>query len=198
VIFKELLKIVVFDDVWTELKKEYYLKDEAYEVYYNVFDQLRESTPVLNHDKICLVVERVEDGLEPGTFTYDVFGIMPDDKEHYALELSSWKEWLSFEVVEKCIKVYGTAAVVAHSLYELTFFGYDIAAVEANTKKEIKTLRERQEEIENGIAEFVSLDNVCKNIGYVDNRTEVEKEIQHKQFERIIKENKRVYEMLLS
>lgn len=88
--------------------------------------------------------------------------------------------------------------VMAHSLYELTFFGYDVAAVEANTKKEIEILRECHEEIENGTAEFVYWDEVCKDIGYVDDRTEEEKESQHKQFERINSENKRVYEMLLS
>ena len=88
--------------------------------------------------------------------------------------------------------------VVAHSLYELTFFGYDTAAVEAITKKEIEILRERHEEIENGTAEFVSCDEVCKDIGYFDDLTEEGKESKHKQFERIITENKRVYEMLLS
>ena len=30
--FKELLKTVVFNDVWTELEKEYCMKDEAYKI----------------------------------------------------------------------------------------------------------------------------------------------------------------------
>jgi hypothetical protein len=196
--FKELLKTVVFDDVWTELEKEYCMKDEAFEAYFKVYNQLKELTPEPNHDGFRLVVARVEDGLEPGTFTYDVFGIKPGDNDHYALELLPWSELLSFEIVEKCVEAYSAAAVVAHCLYEVTFFGYDASDVEANIKKEIEILKERLEEIENCTAELVSWDEVCKDIGYVDDRTEEEKERQHKQFKRINAENKRVYEMLLS
>lgn len=95
---------------------------------------------------------------------------------------------LSFEVVERCVEAYNAAAVVAHFLYEFTFFGYDVTEVEANIKMEI----------ENGTAELVSWHEVCKDIEYVDDRTEEEKEQQLKQFERINAENKKIYEMLLS
>ncbi|WP_338091176.1 DUF6557 family protein [Pelotomaculum isophthalicicum] len=194
----ELLKTVVFDDVWTELEKEYSMIDEAFEAYFKVFNQLKSLMPEPNHYGMRLAVARIEDGLEPGTYTYDVFGIKPGDNEHYALELLPWSELLSFEVIEKCVEAYSAAVVVAHSLYELTFLGYDAADVEANIKNEINILKERSKEIENGTAEFVSWDEVCKDIGYVDERTEEEKELQNKQFERINAENKKVYEMLLS
>ena len=196
--FKELLKTVVFNDVWIEMNKEYSMKDGAFEAYLGVFNQLKELTPEPNHDGFRLAVAKVEDEFEPRTFIYDVFGIKPNDKEHYALELSPWKEWLSFEVVEKCIEASGVAVVVAHSIYELTFFGYDADDVEVKTKKEIEILKERHEEIEDGTTEFVSWDEVCKDIECIDNRTEGEKELQNKQFERIIAENIKVYEMLLS
>jgi hypothetical protein len=196
--FGELLKTVVFDDIYAEIKKEYFMKEKALGVYLKVFNQLKELTPEPDHGGIRLAVARVEDELEPGTFIYDVFGIKAGDNNHYALELLPWREWLSFEVVEKCIEVYDAAVVVAHSLYELTFFGYDADEVEIKTKKEMEILEERHEEIENGTANFVSWDKVCKDIGYIDDRTEEEKELQHKQFERINNENKKVYEMLLT
>ncbi|MCR4437241.1 MAG: hypothetical protein QHH06_15630 [Clostridiales bacterium] len=63
---------------------------------------------------------------------------------------------------------------------------------------EIEILKKRREEIENGTAELLSWNEVCKDIGYVDDRTEEEKELQQKQFERINAENKKIYEMLLS
>ena len=197
-IFKELLKTVAFDDVWTELKKEYSLKDEEFEAYFKAFKQLNELTPEPNNDGFRLVVARVEDGFEPGTFNYDVFGTKPGDSEHYALEFSSWSKLLSFEVVEKCVEVYSAVVVAAHSLYEFTFFGYDADEVQAKTNMEIEILNERCNEIENGTVELVSFDEVCKKIGYVYNRTEEEKELKHKQFERINAENKKIYEMLLS
>jgi hypothetical protein len=196
--FKELLDTVSFEKVWQELKKEYGLEDGAFEVYLRVFLQLKELMPGPNLDLMRLAVARVEDGLEPGTYIYDVFGIKPGDNEHYALELLSWSQWLSFEVVEKCIETYGASVVVAHSLYEVTFFGYDAADVEINVKEEIDILKERRKKLEDGNAKLIPWDEVCKNIGCVDERTEEEKELQHKQFERINADNKRVYEMLLS
>jgi hypothetical protein len=108
--FRELLEKVVFDDVWVTLQKDYSMKNEAFEAYFKVFNQLKKLTPEPNHDDFLLVVARVEDGFEPGTYTYEVFGVKPNNNDHYALELKAWSEWLSF---------------VAHSLYELTFFGYD-------------------------------------------------------------------------
>ncbi|MGD9569922.1 MAG: DUF6557 family protein [Sedimentibacter sp.] len=197
-IFKELLKTVTFDDVWTELNREYSLKNEAFEVYLGVFNQLKELTPEPNHDGFRLAVVKVEDEFEPGKFVYDVFGIKPEDKEHYALEMSPWKEWLSLIVVEKCVETYGSAIVVAHSLYELTFFGYDSVDVESKIEKEFEILKERQEEIENGTAKYVSWNELCRELGYVDDRTGEEKELEYKQFERIMAENKRTYKMLLS
>lgn len=197
-IFKELLRTVAFDDVWAELYKEYSLKDEAFEVYLKVFNQLKELTPVPNHDGFRLAVVKVEDGFEPGKFVYDVLGIKPGDKEHYALEMLPWKEWLSLIVVERCVEIYGSATVVAHSLYEITFFGYDAVDVEAKIEKEFEILKERQEEIENGTAKSVSWNELCKELGYVDSRTEEEKRLEHRQFECIMAENKRIYEMLLS
>lgn len=197
-ILKDLIQSVVFDDVWAELNKEYSMKDGAFEAYKRVFNQLKELTPGINHDNLRLIVARVEDKFEPGTFIFEVFEMKSGDKDHYALELSPWKEWLSFEVIGKCIELYGAATVVAHSLYGLTFLGYDVADVEANIEKEIEILRERQGEIDDGTAKLISQDEVRKNFGFIDNRTEEEKEFQHKQFERIIAENNIVYEALLS
>jgi hypothetical protein len=196
--FKELLETVAFVDVWAELNKEYPLKDGAFEVYLKVFSQLQALTPEPNHDGFRLAVVKVEDEFEPGQFIYNVFGIKPKDKEHYAFELSPWKEWLALIVVEKCVETYGAAAFVAHSLYELTFFGHDISDVEANIKKEAEILKERHEEIKNGAAKYVSWDEVCTELGYEDNRTEEEKEAEQKRFERIMVDNKKVYERLLT
>lgn len=194
---KELLKTVEFNDVWIELEKEYCLKNKAFEAYLKVFNQLKELTPESNYDCFRLAVARVEEGLEPGTFIYDVFGVKPDNNERYAVELLPWSELLSFEVVEKCVEVYGAEVVIAHSLYEITFFGYDAAEVEASIDKEIAILNERRMEIENGKAELVPWNEICKKIGYVDERTEEEKELTYRQFKRINAQNKRVYEMLL-
>lgn len=196
--FKELLETVSFDDVWAELDKEYSLKGEAFETYLRVFTQLKELTPEPNHEGFRLAVVKVEDEFDPGIFIYDVFGIKHNDKEHYAFEFSPWTEWLSLIVVDKCVETYGAEAFVAHSLYELTFLGYDVFDVETRIKKETEILKERHEEVENGTAKYISWDEVCKKLRYVDERTEDEKEAEKKQFERIMADNKKVYVRLLS
>ncbi|MGD9569664.1 MAG: DUF6557 family protein [Sedimentibacter sp.] len=57
-----------------------YIKDEAFEAYPGVFNQLKELTPEPNHDGFRLAIVKVEDEFEPGKFVYDVFGIKPEDK----------------------------------------------------------------------------------------------------------------------
>ncbi|PKM90486.1 MAG: hypothetical protein CVU87_02085 [Firmicutes bacterium HGW-Firmicutes-12] len=114
------------------------------------------------------------------------------------MELLPWSNWLSFEVVEKYVETYSASVVVAHSLYEITFFAYDATDVEAIINDEIDILKERRKELEDGKAKLIPWDEVCKDIGFADERTEEEKELQFKQFERINADNKRVYEMLLS
>lgn len=195
--FKEILETVAFEDVWKAMVNEYPWQDGAFDAYLKVFNQLNELIPEPNDEGFRLAVVRFEDESEPGTFIYDVFGIKLGDKERYGLNFSPWREWLSFEVVDKCVETYGAVAVVAHCLYELTFFGYEAADVEARIEKEIEILNERLEEIENGTAKYVSMDEVFKNLGFINNCTKEEKEMRRKESERIYAENQKIYEKLL-
>ncbi|NLN48708.1 MAG: hypothetical protein GX154_06425 [Clostridiales bacterium] len=49
-IFKELLEIITFNDVWKELVKEYSLDEKEFGTYLGVFNQLKELKPDPNHD----------------------------------------------------------------------------------------------------------------------------------------------------
>ena len=195
--FRELISGLNYDDIWAVLDKEYKNKDGAYEVYKRVFEELKSLDPKPCEPLITLVVAKVEDCFEAGTFIFDVFGIQDRDEEHYALEMTSWIEWLSFEVLDKSIEAYGAANVVAHALYEMTFFGYSSDVVDERVTEEKQILHERHEEIENGTAELISFDEFMAELGYVDERTEEEKEQQQKKYLRITAENKKVYKMLL-
>ena len=88
-------------------------------------------------------------------------------------------------------------SVVAHALYEMTFFGYSANAVDDRVTKEKQILNERHKEIENGTSQLIPFDEAMAELGYVDRRSEEEKEQQRKEYIRITAENQKIYEMLL-
>jgi len=102
----------------------------AYEVYKSVLEELKMLEPKPCDPPITFVVAKVEDCFNAGEFIFDVFGIIKGDENRYALEMTSWNEWLNFDVLGKSVEVYGAADVVANALYEMTFFGYSSKTVD--------------------------------------------------------------------
>ena len=196
-IFKKLINSVYYDEVWVVLVKEYKLKDDAYEVYKSVFEELKILRPKPCKPPITLVLAKIEDYFEAGKFIFEVFGIIKSDKNHYALEMTSWNEWLSFNVLDKSIKVYGAADIVAHALYEMTFFGYSSKTVDEKVEEEKYILNKSKEEIQNDTAHYLHFEEAKTKTNYIDKRTPEEKEKEHKECERITAENEKIYKMLL-
>ena len=196
-IFKKLINSVYYDEVWAVLVKEYKLKDDAYEVYKSVFEELKIFKPKPCKPPITLVLAKIEDYSEAGKFIFEVFGIIKGDKNHYALEMTSWNEWLSFNVLDKSIKVYGAADVVAHALYEMTFFGYSSKTVDEKVEEEKYILNKSKEEIQNDTAHYLHFEEAKTKTNYIDKRTLEEKEKEHKECEQITAKNEKIYKMLL-
>jgi len=196
-IFKELINIVDYDDVWEILVKEYNHKHGIYNAYKSVFEELKTLQSKPCKPPITLVVAKVEDCLEADKFIFDVFGVINGDKNHYALEMSSWCEWLSFNVLNRSIEVYGIVEVAAHSLYEMTFFGYSSKAVDETVEKEKNILNKRVREIDDGTAQLISYEDAMAKIGLIDKRTPVEKEKDYREYTRIAARNEKIYKMLL-
>ena len=196
-IFKELINTVNYNHMWAVLDKEYNHKDGAYEAYKRVIEELKTLKPRSCKPPITLIVAKIEDCIEPGTSIFDVFGIIKGDKNHYALEMTSWDEWLNFNVLDKCIEVYGNADVAAHSLYEMTFFGYSSKTVDERVKEEKRILDKGVREIENGASQLISFEEAMKKINFVDKRTPGEKEKEYREYNRITDMNEKIYKMLL-
>ncbi|MHB1276714.1 MAG: DUF6557 family protein [Candidatus Humimicrobiaceae bacterium] len=196
-IFKELINSVCYDDVWIVLDKGYKYKKSAYEVYKSVLEELKMLEPKPCDPPITLVVARIEDCLNASEFIFNVFGIIKGDENRYALEMTSWNEWLNFDVLNKSVEVYGAADVVAHALYEMTFFGHCSKAVDKRVEEEKHILDERYKEIQNGTAQFIPFEETMVKTNYVDKRTPQEKEKEYKECERITAKNEKIYKMLL-
>lgn len=198
-LFNELIKNIAFDDVWEVMEREYHVKKGDYEVYRRVLEELKVLNSSACNSEITLVVAKVEDFSEPGTYIFEVFGIKAGDQEHYGLEMSPWEEWLSAKVLEKSIDKYGGAAVVAHVLYEMTFFGYSAEVVNKRIAEEEEILMESLEDLEKGSLEWKTLDELKSSLGILDGHEQTDEEIaqKKKQFERIYTANQRVYKELL-
>jgi len=194
-IFKDLINSVNYDDVWIVLNKEYKYKKSAYGAYKSVLEELKILESKLSEPPITLVVAKTEDCLSAGKFIFEVFGIIIDDENHYALEMTSWNEWLNFNVLDKSIEVYGAADVAAHALNEMTFFGYSSKTVDEKVEEEKHILNECNEKIEDGTAQYFPLAEAMAKTNYIDKRTPEEKD--YKECKRIVAKNKKIYKMLL-
>lgn len=110
--------------------------------------------------------------VEKAELFFDVFAIHPDSREHYAVEYTSWKELLSFDVLSRSIQEYGIEVVCAAILYEMTFFGMEESAVDRERKKLVESVDEIKSDES---AEFTSFDDFKKELfgrlGDVDSYT---------------------------
>ncbi len=195
--FKELIAEAEYGDIWKELQSHYNYKGIYYKAYQDVLLELEKINPESSDPPITIVVAKIENWLELGEYVFDVFGIMGGDKNHYALEWSLWDEWLGFYVLDKSVQMYGKSAVVAHSLYEMTFFGYNASDVAKKISKG-KTILDRSiKEIEEGKAKLIPHEEFMAELGISDKHSAEELEKDHKECEKISARNEKVYRMLL-
>ena len=196
-LLKNLINNANYDDVWAVIEKEYKPGKGACQAYEAVFEELKILEPKPCEPPVTCVVAKLEDWLSPGEFIFDVFGIINGDRNHYAIEMSTWNEWLNYDILNKSIEVYGQAAVLAHILYEMTFFGFSSKAVNKRAEKERKFLEKSYEEIQSGTARLIKFEDFIKKEGYIDKRTPEQKQKERRQYRQIAAKNEIIYKMLL-
>jgi len=196
-LLKTLINNVNYNDVWAVIGKEYNLKKDARQAYEAVFEELKILEPKPCDPPVICVVAKMENWLSPGEFIFDVFGVISGDKNHYALEMNPWDEWLNYDILNKSIEVYGQAEVLAHILYEMTFFGFSSKTVNKRAEKERKFLEKSYKEIQSGTAKLTKFEDFMKEEGYIDKRTPEEKRKEIRQCRQIAVKNEIVLKMLL-
>lgn len=118
-IFKELISSVPWDDIEKVLKEHYPEDYEAAghgEGFRRVFEELLLLDPTESEYKIFLGIS--DDGI-------DVLAYNPNDGELYGLDLTDWAEWLGMEIHEDTSKKFSFEEIIAHSLWEMTFYGWN-------------------------------------------------------------------------
>jgi hypothetical protein len=156
--FKELLSKYEWDDVEPVLIKLYPDQEKNRAGYRQAFETLRTIQPV--ETKIRLAIEDVLDEFtgeyhasvsgRDGTLMKDLTPPVPVDEEagnrevSYGIELTDWAEWLDMEIEPETLSRYAEVDVIAHCLWEMTFFGYSQEDIK-KTVEELERARESDE-----------------------------------------------------
>lgn len=161
---KELVCRTNWCDVKSSLIKAYPDAERSIEGYESVFSSL--STLIPQKTNMRIFIERVpREGIDEQPFV-DVSGKdgtlnknlsdfqhlgKPQDSEYanseasFALEMVPWEEWLDMEIDSASQKDYSCSEILAHCLWEMTFFGFNQITIR-NQKEE---LDRRVEELNN-------------------------------------------------
>ena len=148
---------------------------------------------IMTSDFSNLIIEDINDEIE-----------IPDDKieaifesirlpDSYAIDFMPWPEVLGLEVDEENIKEYGADNILASVLYEITFFGFHEEEIEKEREKLIESIKEAEEMMKLPKEEqdeyFVSAEDIFKDLGYAEEKTERKKEESDKLFRRRMLKN---------
>lgn len=118
--------------------------------YLSVLEELSKLTP--KDTTMLLVVSEVQDDFDGKTYT-DVSG---NEEEHgelqrFALGFTSWDEWLDMEIDKSSVENYLAADLLAHILWEMTFFGYtneEVQEVICGIEKSVDEIRSGEADLE--------------------------------------------------
>lgn len=118
----------------------------------------------------------------------------------YAFELSPWREVLGYEVNIANAQEVGIAAFCAAVLYEMTFFGFDEKAVDAERQKLYDSLREAEEldklPPEERAKHFFSAEEVFAELGIPEPSEEERRETHRQMCREMMFNSLRTYQML--
>jgi len=186
---KELLLTTEWKDIEESLVKNYADASKCIDCHEKVFSSLPSLTPAPTELRICIkeVFDKDFDD-EPHTEVFGKDGTLnkelsdfkymnekPDSdyansEVEYAIEFVDWEEWLNMEIDKYTVQKYSNPDIVAHCLWEMTFFGYDKNSIQEQKDeldrrvKELENMSEEErkeklipwekvkEEIENRIA----------------------------------------------
>ncbi|MBF0405862.1 MAG: hypothetical protein HQM10_00800 [Candidatus Riflebacteria bacterium] len=177
--FKSLIQKYSWEDVWPTFRKLYPDQKKSREGYKQVFSELRTVKPKAT--KMRIVVEEVpaernQEGYvhvswKNGTLKKAIHskhfndGGKSDPEESFAIEFTSWEEWLGMRIDQSSAERFYEVEIIVHCLWEMTFAGFDQASI----KEQINELKRRVEEIKNMTEEerkekLIPMEDVLKRL----------------------------------
>ena len=178
---KQLLENYDFDAVWAEIVKwhpeEELLNEDGYR---RVLSELKVMAPE-NTDVAYVVIEKQDQRKEykdspeilatigedeTERYWIDVSGLHLGDDTHWAIEFMPWAQWLNLVVKADKLELTGDQ-LLAHIVWEMTFFGFEQEdAVEKKAELDL-AVRELDDVLDN-LEEGEDKSKALKEAGYIE------------------------------
>jgi len=138
-------KDLVLDSDWKKIEKILLTLDknnDNLKGYKKVYEELLNLKP--KKSDYILKIKHVKNDEEDYE---DVFGTSKNDTQNYALEFTSWQEWLGMEIDPKTQKKYSNPSIIANCIYEMTFFGFNQKKIKKKINELLKLRADRSKRI---------------------------------------------------
>lgn len=122
--------------------------------------ELRRLTPQAADGDYELHIGRTEPGSPGDEPAWDVWCSKAGDSERYGLDLSPWEEWLAVRVPPALAAAMPAAEIVAHCVWEMTFYGFTQERVAENRAE----IERRARDIDEGEVEGIPMEEVMTRL----------------------------------
>lgn len=157
VLFKDLIKACTFKNVKEALLRLYPDQKKVINGYEYVFETVRHMRPRYNKEEMVIDIGKV--GRSRNAY-FSVSGvcIQKGTQQSYAIEFTPWSEWLGCEVDKQVLKKMPKDEIVAHCLWEMTFWGF----TQRKIRRELNALRKQVRDVKEGKVKTISHEEVMK------------------------------------
>jgi hypothetical protein len=116
----ELFAKYDWDAVKHKLYYQYPDQKKNIQGYKEAFFELKEAATYIENDSL-IAIEYIKEDDEG---YHDVYSLKPDDETRYALDFVDWREVLGMSIEPTTLEEYYELDIIAHLLFEITFYGY--------------------------------------------------------------------------
>lgn len=167
----EVLNQFTHDEIINRLIELYPAMGDSKEAYYNVVSQLQYIDPIEDEKGMKLDISHVHNVWEDLDLDDDIYehvsGVTPDG-EHWAIEYTPWEKWLGYEITQETLKYYSKLDILVHSMWEMTFAGFDQETIKNKIDALNKSIDDIKEDIANGGTGGMKFNNVDDFMNYID------------------------------
>lgn len=144
--FATIVASVDFDKVFDIIATQYPDQADGREKYNEVFNRIHSMTP-LKHNLTDIIIN-IEKVTEDDKTWYDVHGKVHNKPYRYSIEFDPWINWISYFVSQTTLDSLTYEEIVAHCLWEMTYYGFDEKTIQDTKKDLIESVEECKRKID--------------------------------------------------